>query len=160
MDKTLTQTKEVKNFKTAKNSKESRKIPYPSGAIKFAELLFLAIACILLTAVLTGCNTTQTLAAQFGAAPLPTKVARKLYGTCGACDLSTDCVVCKATQTYNRKLAAAPAQQKAQYPVAGSTWMEHQAKINYQNAYQNAYQNNNQYNQYSQYNQSNQYRGY
>ena len=113
------------------------KVTYPTQAIKFAELLFITVAAILMTAMLAGCNTTQTLAAQFGAAPLPTKVARKLYGTCGSCDLNVNCPVCKATQAYNRKLAAAPSYQKAQYPVAGTTWREHQAVLNYQNLQSN-----------------------
>jgi hypothetical protein len=108
------------------------RITDPTQATKFAELLFITIAAILMAAMLTGCNTTQTLAAQFGAAPLPTKVARKLYGTCGSCNLDVNCPVCKATQAYNRKLAAAPSYQKAQYPVAGTSWREHQAILNYQ----------------------------
>lgn len=112
-----------------------KKIGEPTKAIKFAELLMLVIAAILMSAMLTGCNTTQTLAAQFGAAPLPTKVARKLYGTCGMCALDVNCALCKATQNYNRKLAGAPASQKAQFPIVGTDWKTHQANLNYQ-AYQ------------------------
>jgi hypothetical protein len=96
---------------------------------KFAELLLLTIACILLTALLSGCNTTQTLGAQFGISPLPTAVARKLYGTCGACDLNPNCPVCLATQKYNRKLAAAPASQKREFATQGTSYARHQAML-------------------------------
>lgn len=90
-----------------------------------AELVFLIAASLLMTSLLSGCNTTQTLAAQFGAAPLPTTVARKLYGTCGECDLNPNCPVCHAVQKYNRKLAGAPKQERTRFPIAGTSWQSH-----------------------------------
>jgi hypothetical protein len=92
---------------------------------KTAELLFLLAACLMMVSLLSGCNTTQTIAAQFGAAPLPTAVARKLYGTCGYCDLNPNCQLCGAVQKYNRKLAGAPKNQRAQFPVAGTSYRSH-----------------------------------
>jgi hypothetical protein len=92
---------------------------------KFAELVFLIAGALMMVSLLSGCNTTQTLAAQFGAAPLPTAVARKLYGTCGECDLNPDCPLCNAVQKYNRKLAGAPKSERTKYQVAGTTYRNH-----------------------------------
>jgi hypothetical protein len=105
----------MRNF--IKNIKDSKS--------KTAELVLLIAACLMMVSLLSGCNTAQTLAAQFGAAPLPTTVARKLYGTCGDCDLNPNCPVCHAVQKYNRKLAGAPKQERAKFATAGTTWQDH-----------------------------------
>jgi len=93
------------------------------------KTLFLALTVCSLT--LTGCQTSQTLAAQFGVCPLPTKVARKLYGTCGTCYIQTskgydsnpNCPYCKTTQHYNRERAAAT--NKNDLPLAGTPYQQH-----------------------------------
>jgi hypothetical protein len=122
------------------NSKRTKKITYPEKTIKFAELLMITISMLLLVSLLSGCNTTQTLGAQFGMSELPTKVARKLYGTCGQCNLDVNCPLCKATQNYNRKLAAAPSSQKAQFPIAGTSFQAHQGML--ENLQSQSYDNN------------------
>jgi len=105
----------MKNF--IKNIKDSKS--------KTAELVFLLAACLMMVSLLSGCNTTQTLAAQFGVAPLPTAVARKLYGTCGECDLNPNCPLCKSVQGYNRKLAGAPASERVKYRTLGTSYRNH-----------------------------------
>lgn len=107
----------------------------PKEREKFIELFFLVVASILMTGLLSGCNTTQTLAAQFGMAPLPTKVARKLYGTCGECDLNPNCPLCKAVQNYNRKVAGAPKSQRSKYPLVGTSYRNHANDIKSNNPY-------------------------
>ena len=97
---------------------------------------FLLLTCLAsLCLTFTGCQTSQTLAAQFGVCPLPTKVARKLYGTCGACYASTprgydanpNCALCHRVQTYNRERAAAVNQSTL--PVAGVPYRQHVQSI-------------------------------
>jgi hypothetical protein len=84
----------------------------------------------------SGCATSQTLGAQFGICPLPTKVARKLYGTCGACyivrpdgsaDANPNCPYCKKIQYYNRERAAAL--NRNALPVAGVPYQTHRQAI-------------------------------
>jgi hypothetical protein len=91
---------------------------------------------------LTGCQTSQTLAAQFGITPLPTKVARKLYGTCGTCymvksngqaDTNPNCPYCKKIQYYNRERAAAV--NRDSLPTAGVPYQTHRDSI-YSQLYQ------------------------
>jgi hypothetical protein len=101
--------------------------------MKHFTLFLLASLC--LSSI--GCQTTQTLGAQFGICPLPTKVARKLYGTCGACytttsrpmgyDANPSCPLCKRVQAYNRERAAAVNQ--ADLPVAGVPYQTHRQSI-------------------------------
>lgn len=66
----------------------------------------MAGACIAATA-LSGCSTAQTLASQFGVAPLPQRVARKCYGTCPQCSWRPidNCPQCRQVQTIRREAA-------------------------------------------------------
>jgi hypothetical protein len=92
---------------------------------RLSSPIFTTTGLVCMCFLLTSCNTTQTLAAQFGAAPLPTAVARKLYGTCGHCDLNPQCPLCNAVQKYNRKLAGATKEQRQNYQLAGTSYRNH-----------------------------------